>query len=113
MWGGVTRGLAGVKLSGSPSTFGANRAIDERKTKRTVKPRMSLYEKYGWNGILSESEFNPVGLLDPVSWRNKRCTKVVARMTNGRRKWNAKNRVRVALSTEKPPQIHCTRVSPM
>ena len=30
----------------------------------------------------------------------------------GRRKWNAKNRLRVALSTEKPPQIHWTRVSP-
>ncbi|RTR25675.1 hypothetical protein EKG37_22560 [Robertmurraya yapensis] len=34
-------------------------------------------------------------------------------ITNGRRKWKAKNRVRVALSTEKPPQIHCTSVSPM
>jgi len=33
-------------------------------------------------------------------------------MTNGNRKWNAKNRVRVALSTEKPPQIHSTRVVP-
>lgn len=31
---------------------------------------------------------------------------VAAATTNGRRKWNAKNRVRVALSTEKPPQIH-------
>lgn len=33
-------------------------------------------------------------------------------MTNGRRKWNAKNRVSVALSTEKPPQIHCTKAFP-
>lgn len=32
---------------------------------------------------------------------------------NGNRKWNAKNRVRVALSIENPPQIHCTRVSPI
>ena len=32
---------------------------------------------------------------------------------NGRIKWNAKNRVRVALSTEKPPQIHSTKVVPM
>lgn len=31
----------------------------------------------------------------------------------GRRKWNAKNRVRVGLSTENPPQIHSTRVVPM
>jgi len=36
-----------------------------------------------------------------------------AAMINGRTKWNAKNRVRVALSTEKPPQIHSTRVVPM
>lgn len=34
-------------------------------------------------------------------------------MMNGRIKWNAKKRVRVALSTEKPPQIHSTRVVPM
>lgn len=31
---------------------------------------------------------------------------------NGRRKWNAKNRVSVALSTAKPPHNHCTRVCP-
>lgn len=34
-------------------------------------------------------------------------------MMKGRMKWNAKKRVRVALSTEKPPQIHSTRVVPM
>uniref|UniRef100_A0A0E9VP44 Uncharacterized protein n=1 Tax=Anguilla anguilla TaxID=7936 RepID=A0A0E9VP44_ANGAN len=26
----------------------------------------------GGNGILSASEFNPTGLFDPVSWRNRR-----------------------------------------
>lgn len=31
----------------------------------------------------------------------------------GKMKWNAKNRVRVALSTENPPQIHSTRLVPM
>lgn len=31
----------------------------------------------------------------------------------GKIKWNAKNRVNVALSTENPPQIHSTRVLPM
>lgn len=31
----------------------------------------------------------------------------------GKMKWKAKNRVRVALSTEKPPQIHSTRLVPM
>lgn len=38
---------------------------------------------------------------------------VAAAMINGSRKWNAKNRVSVALSTEKPPQIHWTSASPM
>lgn len=62
---------------------------------------------------MSASESRPVGLLEPVSWRNKRWTIARAAMINGRMKWNAKNRVRVALSTEKPPQIHSTRVVPM
>jgi len=61
---------------------------------------------------LSAFEFNPIGLLDPVSCRNRRCRIVIAAMTKGNRKWKAKNRVRVALSTEKPPQIHSTRVVP-
>ena len=55
----------------------------------------------------------PEGLLDPVSCRNRRCTIARAAMMKGRMKWNAKNRVRVALSTEKPPQIHSNRLVPM
>ena len=55
----------------------------------------------------------PVGLLDPVSCRKRRCTAARAVMMNGRIKWKAKNRVRVALSTEKPPQIHSTRSVPI
>ena len=58
------------------------------------------------------SELSPRGLFEPVSWRKRRCTTVAAAMMKGRRKWKAKNRVRVALSTEKPPQIHCTRELP-
>lgn len=55
----------------------------------------------------------PEGLLDPVSCRNRRCTIARAAIMNGRIKWNAKNRVRVALSTEKPPQIHSTKLVPI
>lgn len=44
----------------------------------------------------------PVGLFDPVSWRKSRWTMARAVMMNGRIKWKAKNRVRVALSTENP-----------
>lgn len=62
---------------------------------------------------MSVFEFNPVGLFDPVSCRNNRCTAVRPVMANGNRKWKVKNRVRVALSTENPPQIHCTSVLPM
>lgn len=36
-----------------------------------------------------------------------------AAMIKGRIKWNAKKRVRVALSTENPPQIHSTRLVPI
>lgn len=31
----------------------------------------------------------------------------------GSRKWRVKNRVRVGLSTENPPQAHSTKVCPM
>lgn len=62
---------------------------------------------------MSESGLIPDGLLDPVSCKNRRCTMTSATMMKGRMKWKAKNRVRVALSTEKPPQIHSTNVVPM
>ena len=39
--------------------------------------------------------------------------KVRPAIMNGSRKWIAKNRVSVGLSTEKPPQAHSTRVWPM
>lgn len=38
---------------------------------------------------------------------------VTAAITNGTRKWSAKNRVRVALSTANPPHTHCTNSCPM
>ena len=43
----------------------------------------------------------------------KKCTIASVVMINGRIKGKAKNRVRVALSTEKPPQIHSTKFVPM
>jgi len=45
MCGGVTRGFAGVKLSGSPKRFGENNAREVRAMRRAAKPRRSLYEK--------------------------------------------------------------------
>jgi len=72
MWGGVTRGFAGVKLSGSPKRLGAKSARQVRPIRRATKPKRSLYEKYGWKEILSASELMPAGLLEPVSWRKIR-----------------------------------------
>lgn len=40
--GGVTKGLAGVKLSGSPKRFGEKRAKDDKARRATAKPRRSL-----------------------------------------------------------------------
>lgn len=62
---------------------------------------------------MSVLEFKPVGLFDPVSCKKSRCTIEVPIIRKGSRKWKVKNRVRVALSTAKPPQIHSTREVPM
>lgn len=70
--GGVTSGFAGMKLSGSPKRLGAKSASDVSAIRTTMKPTRSLYEKYGWKEILSALEFNPRGLLEPVSCRNNR-----------------------------------------
>lgn len=45
MWGGVTSGLAGVKLSGSPNRLGENKARHVRAMTSTANPNKSLYEK--------------------------------------------------------------------
>ena len=112
IWGGVTIGFACIKLSGSPNTFGLNKASKIKINNTKIIPAKSLSRKYGWNGTLSGPVINPVGLLDPVSCRYKICTMANPNTTNGSRKWKAKNRERVALSTEKPPQSHCTIISP-
>lgn len=62
---------------------------------------------------MSQSEGIPRGLFDPVSCRNVKWTSVKPAIRNGRRKWRAKNRVRVGLSTENPPHAHSTSVWPM
>jgi hypothetical protein len=105
---GVTSGFAGVKLSGSPRIYGSLRVTVDRTIIVIVNPTMSLAVKYGWKGILSVFLFSPSGLFDPVWCRNRRRIIVIAVIANGIRKWSAKNRVRVALSTANPPHTHCT-----
>ena len=45
MWGGVIRGFAGVKFSGSPSRLGENRARVVRGRSINASPRVSFIEK--------------------------------------------------------------------
>ena len=113
MCGGVVSGLAGVKFSGSPRRFGENRARVVSGVIMKINPRMSFIEKYGWNGILSQSDEMPRGLLEPDSCRKVKWMRVSPVIMNGRRKCRAKNRVSVGLSTENPPQAHSTMVWPM
>jgi hypothetical protein len=62
----VTRGLAGIKFSTSPSRKGEIRFILIRSQIKSIKPNTSLMEKKGWKRILFELEFSPKGLFDPV-----------------------------------------------
>lgn len=57
---------------------------------------------------MSRFEFNPIGLLDPVSCNNIKWIITKAKIIKGIIKWNEKNRVNVALFKENPPQIHWT-----
>lgn len=75
------------------------------KIKNVKNPIKSLKEKYGLNGILYVSLEIPKGLLDPLICKKNKCKITVTKTTNGRIKWNTKNRLSVELSTENPPQI--------
>lgn len=43
----MTKGLAGVKLSGSPSRFGEKSEREISAMRSSANPSRSLYEKYG------------------------------------------------------------------
>jgi hypothetical protein len=83
---GVTSGLAGVKLSGSPSTYGFINGIIVSIIIMIMNPRMSLNVKYGWNGILSIFLFTPKGLFDPVWCKNNKWIITIAIIMNGKMK---------------------------
>lgn len=50
---------------------------------------------------------------NPFDEAIKMCTSVITAIINGRTMWKVKNRVKVAVSTENPPQIHCSRSVPI
>ena len=112
MWTGVTKGLAGIKFSTSPNKNGLVKTSIKRAHNITMNPNKSFIEKYGWKGILFGLAPIPVGLFEPVWCKKSRCTPERPAITKGSKKWKVKNRVKVALSTANPPQIHCTSVCP-
>ena len=62
---------------------------------------------------MSRADVKPVGLLE-LSWcKVARCAPMVPTIANGAMKGHVKNRVRVVLSTEKPPQTHSMIDFPM
>jgi hypothetical protein len=101
-----------MKFSVSPKRYGFSKASIINIHIIIINPTMSLKEKYGWNGILSELDVIPNGLLDPVWCKNSKWINVIPKIIKGKTKWKVKNRVKVALSTAKPPQIHCTSIWP-
>lgn len=64
---GVTKGFALEKFSGSLRMSGKNEIVISSKVKVVASINRSFMVWYGWNGILSISEFVPNGLLDPSS----------------------------------------------
>lgn len=71
MWVGVTRGLAGIKFSGSVNKLGPKNAIVPNREIANINPKISFHVKYGWNGIFKESELIPNGLLLPELCKNR------------------------------------------
>lgn len=59
------------------------------------------------------SLFVPKGFIDPVICKKYKWIITIIRIINGKIKWSEKNRLRVALLIENPPQIHWTIFEPM
>lgn len=105
-------GLATLKFSASINIYGYWRTITEKIVKTNKIPKISLIEKYEWNGILSIFEVFPKGLDDPFSWMSIMWIITRNVKINGRIKCKEKNRIKVLLSTENPPQIQNVIICP-
>lgn len=80
---------------------------------RIKNPRRSFSVKYKWNGILFKFLLEPKGFVDPVICKKYRWIITRLLIKNGRIKWREKNRFKVALLIENPPQIHETNIFPI
>lgn len=65
------------------------------------------------NGILFKSLLVPKGFIDPVICKKYKWIITIIKIMNGKIKWSEKNRLRVALLIENPPQIHWTISDPI
>ena len=65
---GVTRGLAGMKLSGSIKEYGAIRLMKAKPNRTAIKVTRSLTAKKGWNETKPAEPETPRGLEAPLSW---------------------------------------------
>lgn len=106
MCAGVVVILAVLKFSTSPSILGFIIHRVSISTIKTLKYEISLIRYILKNLILSYCVFVPVGLEDPVSCSNTKCTRTRATITKGSRKCSEKNRFNVGCDTEKFPHNH-------
>lgn len=108
MWLGVIIGFAIIKLLWSFNIYGNINDKIKNNHINKINPIMSLIIKYGENLILSKFLLIPNGLLDPVECKKNKCKIENIKIINGIIKWIEKNRVKVALLIENPPQIQIT-----
>jgi len=89
MCAGVTRGLAGMKLSLCPSKFGAKQARFAKKAKTTKKMKVSFRVKYGWKVTLPGVKARDRGSLEPEVCKATRCPIIIPRTMKGSVKCSA------------------------
>jgi len=102
-----------LKFSGSPIQNGKKNDVQVIVNASAIIVTRSLVEKNGWKKILSIFGLFPVGLLDPVIWREARWIITINAKINGIKKWREKNRFKVAFLIENPPHNHSTICLPI
>jgi hypothetical protein len=83
MWIGVAIGLAVLKFSGSPRTFGIVNDTTASAMIISSAGVLSFVEKNGWNGSLSIAGLFPMGFEDPAWCSRIKCTSTAAISTIG------------------------------
>jgi len=101
-----------MKFSGSPSNQGSKIDRENKNVNIIIKPKTSFQRKKGSNFTLSKSLLVPKGLPEPLSCKKNKWSTDMAPIIKVNKKWRAKKRVRVALSTEKPPHSQKTISEP-